>query len=495
MKNKRPVAPGFINALDEYLLLNKPDTWSARSHLVLYYVFLFSVLLTALCFLAPDDPRNSSPVFVWCLLTAILAGIGFIVWLIYLLRFNVFKRFGIVARGDRLLTFILFFINIGLLIATIYIPPIVESIKANRAYNDNEIVQDANNMNLAICRLNYDSIPQSLDSELFLIRNSVKNAAAEENDKGEYFIQQAEGAYQLIDTAQLNSRKMAADSVRAINDSMVVLYRCPDYTFVATHGCEQYANLRALQSFDIYKKITRQPMGAERAVLRAQLFALLHKYNKYSKNYEYFDENYADRRTSNYQSKINTKYELYDVNTGIDNITDRMHRWKGDHIESLVRVFWYSVLVFTLLVFIFRHSTVKTFFLSMLTAVILTIITSLFIAFLRSGESAVLISCIIFYFLFSIVAFTVFINKTRLVVTGIAINLMVFFTVFLPLVIAALYYQLERDKAIYSGEYYPFENETRHYLYAEIAGAVLLLVLIETIFKKIYRKWYALPEN
>src|ERR1700712_252087 len=150
MKNKRPLAPGFINRLDEYLLKNKPDTWSARTHLVVYYGLLFIVVLTILCFIVPDDPRKSSNVYVWGFLTGVLSFIGFIVWLIYLLRFNVFKRFGIVSAGDKLKTFILYFVSVGIMVGAVYVPTFVEKVRATAAYPDKEIVQDINNMNLAI---------------------------------------------------------------------------------------------------------------------------------------------------------------------------------------------------------------------------------------------------------------------------------------------------------------------------------------------------------
>ena len=38
-------------------------------------------------------------------------------------------------------------------------------------------------------------------------------------------------------------------------------------------------------------------------------------------------------------------------------------------------------------------------------------------------------------------------------------------------------------------------NTALYFLIAEIAGAVLLLLLTDLLFKKLYRKWYAAPEN
>jgi hypothetical protein len=30
---------------------------------------------------------------------------------------------------------------------------------------------------------------------------------------------------------------------------------------------------------------------------------------------------------------------------------------------------------------------------------------------------------------------------------------------------------------------------------AEIIGGIILVIMIETVFKRLYRKWYALPED
>ncbi len=46
--------PGFLKKVDQKLLLNKPDVWSTRTHLVLYYGILFILLLAGLCFLEID---------------------------------------------------------------------------------------------------------------------------------------------------------------------------------------------------------------------------------------------------------------------------------------------------------------------------------------------------------------------------------------------------------------------------------------------------------
>jgi hypothetical protein len=53
--NKRFFTPRILNRLDNWLLINKPETWSARTHLVIYYGALFMAVLAAICFVYPDD--------------------------------------------------------------------------------------------------------------------------------------------------------------------------------------------------------------------------------------------------------------------------------------------------------------------------------------------------------------------------------------------------------------------------------------------------------
>ena len=84
--------PGFLKRADQKLLLNKPGIWSTRTHLVVYYGILFLFVLTVICFLEPNDPRDYSTAGAWIGFVSIISGIGFIIWMIYLLRFNVFKK-------------------------------------------------------------------------------------------------------------------------------------------------------------------------------------------------------------------------------------------------------------------------------------------------------------------------------------------------------------------------------------------------------------------
>jgi hypothetical protein len=39
------------------------------------------------------------------------------------------------------------------------------------------------------------------------------------------------------------------------------------------------------------------------------------------------------------------------------------------------------------------------------------------------------------------------------------------------------------------------DNSALYYLIAEIAGSLILFILVQPLFKKLYRKWYSAPEE
>ena len=84
----------------------------------------------------------------------------------------------------------------------------------------------------------------------------------------------------------------------------------------------------------------------------------------------------------------------------------------------------------------------------------------------------------------------------RSAVTGICINFFAALTTFVPLIIAALYYSIKKQQYRFQPELFPMmKNEHLVYMIAEVAGFVILLILMEPVFTYLYRKWYALPEQ
>jgi hypothetical protein len=102
---------------------------------------------------------------------------------------------------------------------------------------------------------------------------------------------------------------------------------------------------------------------------------------------------------------------------------------------------------------------------------------------------------LVYYAVFCILAFQQS-GKTRNVFNGIALNFFVLCTPFIPLIIVAMIYDAIRSAYRMRNEVVPtFDNEGLHYLLAEVAGFVLLLLLMTFVFRQLYRRWFATPEQ
>ena len=285
MKIKRPLAPDFIKKWDARLLITKPSAWATRAHMVLYYAGAFALLITAFGFLVPNDPRNSSNIYLWLSLLSVLCSIGFIVWVIYLLRFNVFKRFGIQKSGDGLKSFALYFSSVALITAIPFLPPAIESIRANMAYSNDEIVSDYNTISSNIIKLEYDSMVHKWDRGTYQLRLSDTfyddTEVISVSDTGG-------GFYYVADTLNFHNKIKEADSLKKINDTTYVIYDCPEYIFLQNYNLDIYSKLNQISSRDIYDSITRNFQRPDRKKVGDELKILLDKYGSNISNENYY---------------------------------------------------------------------------------------------------------------------------------------------------------------------------------------------------------------
>ncbi len=506
--SKRPLVPSFLQKIDDKLLRNKPGTWATRAHLVLYFVAAFALLLFVFCYVVFFDAKQYSSIESWNIFISLVAFVGFVFWLIYLLRFNVFKRYGNWSAMDGLRDFVLYFISIGAMVAVCFIPSAVETMRANQQFGDEEIVKDINELNINACRLEYNILPLKWRVDTCKVVDNkyqvtvvqapvpedvsvVDTTVVIETDEEEEYVP----LYTYLDTSELRSKLENADSVLKINDSLYVFYECPDYRFVSSYSADDYSAVKMFSSADIYYSTIKNYKSPDKAALMKRMLELQTKYavnSRYHRgNYDRIDEN------DTYETRIDKKYDLDRINNGIDNAVRKKQAWLNEwHIY--LRVFYYITLLLTMLVFIFRHSTVKTFFLSVLTAVLLTIITGLLMVISQGDEVSVLSFMIVYYVLFAILALSIFKTNIRKAVQGIGLNLFLFATPFMPLIFVAL------NEAMYDNRYSYHINDINvrdpaqtalHFLIAEIAGSVILVILIQPLFKKLSRKWYSAPEE
>lgn len=521
MKIKRPLAPDFIDKLDTHLLLHKPTTWSSRSHLVVYYGLLFIVAITILSFISNADPRDNSDVVVWATLISLLCVIGFIVWMIYLLRFNVFKRFGIQKPGDGIKTFALYFIAIGMMVFCPFVPAITESYVANRAYTSTELVKDVNSINAKICQIEYDSLEKDWDLDTIKLSAKITRpieadnaidevtvmvdsiAAAGDNDKVYYPIGDN---FKFLDSSEFYSTINTADSLIKINDSTYKIYTCPNYQLLTTtSGADEHSPDSILTRLDLYKTIIKKYQPVNRKKVLEELELLIKKYYpQYARGKNTYLQNLLpeENRNLTQYARASFKYELSDIGGAINNITEKKYRWEGSKLYELIRTWYYTILIITLLVFIFRHSTTKIFFLSLLAAALLGVFTAIFLLLGGANALTTCIVALVYILIFALISINLFKDKTRSTPIGISLNLFTFSFVFIPLLLVGTYYAylhyIHPDVYYYQNAVLHqqlFGRESLHYLIAEIAGSFLLFIAIEPLFKKLYRAWYAQPEQ
>jgi len=103
---------------------------------------------------------------------------------------------------------------------------------------------------------------------------------------------------------------------------------------------------------------------------------------------------------------------------------------------------------------------------------------------------------IVYYVVFAVLALSIFRTNVRTAVQGIGLNLFLFMTPFVPLFLIALSIEIKRQNSYNQFERYEsYYNSHLYYLTAEIAGSVILVILLQPLFKKLYRKWFAAPEE
>ncbi len=480
--NKRPLAPAPLNKLDRNLLLNRPDTWSTRLHLVLYYALLFALAVAFLTFFLPNDPRDRSYAPFWSFGVGLLSLMGFIVWLIYLLRFNVFKQYGKVFRGDRLKTFVFYYLIIAVMIGVIFIPPVMECARANQQYTSEELAEDMNRMNELIARLEYDNIPDEWTPDTLVLDPNNQNYS------------NYRPSYSYVDTMQLRWQLAAADSVEKINDRMYVRWTFFNLMFVSDDAVARHSEVPVWRTKDLYNLVFRNHRPSDDNQAYKVLSVLMEKYRAEPEDHwsnVYHDDLY---------SQVRYKYGIYAAANAIDNISDRKYRMEHRNVKDFIRASHYVALVLTLLVFIFRHTTIRTFFLSLLTLVVLSILTGIIVALFNLREKGLLTMMLLYFLALFTFAVTAYRSRVRSVFKGIALNLVVLSTTFVPLMAVGLYYAILRwyYREIEFYDYYHYDiypNKDFHLFLAEIGGLVLFLVLVETLFKRLYRSWYAAPEE
>ncbi|HNL82165.1 MAG TPA: hypothetical protein PKG56_02130 [Chitinophagaceae bacterium] len=497
MKDIQKFKPSFLLKLDERLLKNNPTIWSTKIHWVIWYSILFIILLSIISFVVPLEFRRDSVNGYWIVFVSIISFISFVIWLIYLLQFNVFKRFGNFTALDSLKQLLLYYTCILCFMTFPFVFSVVEVVRVNSTYNSKELINDINKINLTIAQIEYDSIQHNWNRDTVWLVADLNKIDTQQRDSIPKITQHSK--YAAIDSATFNSRKKITDSVIDLGNNLYVFVECPVYSFLNIYNAKDIGEDKILKSASIFNLVIKNYKPAPKDSLQSLLKTILNKYsiNNYqsSINTEFDEQGNNSHLLST--NEIFKKYNLWSVERSIENIFRIKNRWAFEEMKDILRVVLYFTLILSLLVYIFRHSTVKTFFLSLLTAKLLTIISGLVIALFDFKGYAVYewyFFYVIFFLFLSIMVFT---QSSRKVVTGIAINLFTLIFAFLPLMFVFYYNERARLNYIINDINYQEKMKTIN-LYlsiSEIVLVVLILLIIPTFIFKMYRKWYALPES
>jgi len=495
--------PPFFKKLDHYLLVNYPSIWSTRFHTVAFAGIAFSILLSLICFALPMNYWDESAVPFLIGLIIIISLLSVVVWIVFLLRFNPFKRFADDATvrrpGSTLLTFLLYMGVMLIFCFWSFIPPIIETFRTYRQIAASEVVNDVNTVNLNIASLEFDTSYFRFSRDTTLYSLQISNRHPEEA----YYDEQ-EAPYRTHfsygDFSRMEEDIALSDSCIKLDDSLYVFLIAPRLTFLSAKGLPSASSTHQWTDKELFHLARNNHHKINREKCFQQIATVLKKYDRDWTDFHMSRKTYRkDIRVGKHED-IDEKYEYYSANSQIGDVDARMLRWEKKSVIIYAHIVLYISCLLSLLVFMFRHTTKKVFFLSFLIGFLVFVLSALLLALLRLySDLLVQYMCLGYFFLFVLIALCVFWSKHRKTGVGIAINFTLLSLPALPILITVIYF--EHLSLLYpyeerTGEIKAlFEAKDTYMMYSELAGLLLLLVLIEPLFKKLYTRWYALPEE
>jgi|GEM_PF-2781761 len=539
-----------LKNLSNRLLKNRPDEWTTRWPWVLVIGVSVHLVLGLVVLATQWDVRYETKYELWIGLIFIIIILGLVGYQLFLLRFNVFKRFGKLGPWHYVGTFLAYFFTMAMVVSWAYNPFAVTSITARLKYDDFQVAKDINRINVLLNIIEYDSIPKLWTRQkVVLVDKSGKQTYyaddhyTNENHNYNYghantsikngtptnrivtedyhgYIEMGELFYEDTRVARKDSltfyTDLATDSTVAINDSAYYRFYGPDYTHVGAY--HQFFNHHDIELTDVdlfHQHIKKKPPVKNLENLKAELSALIEKYSAKNHNNRYRQyvngievSTVAPNRPNcpqGYRPYVKHKYQLNDLNEGIKNISERYYMWSWDKIGFFTYPLYYISFALSLLLFLFRHNRKRSFFYSMLAGVLLFIFSVTILALIKGEAEFVIGLCIVYMIIFAVMASRIFTAQRNSLMQDMAKNLFIYFTPIIPLLITALYYEIKKDlfrikrmegSASYTVQYQEaFQYESLAILGSQILGFFLFIVLLHFVYSKLLRKSYALPDN
>ncbi|MCA6363994.1 MAG: hypothetical protein IM638_13220 [Bacteroidetes bacterium] len=526
---RRPLAPAFINRLDKWLLLNYPTLWATRVHLFLWYALIGYAVIYGTFWILPDDPRTRSSLAEHQVVVGLLAALGIILWLIYLLRFNTFKRFGqphTLAPALQLLLFWAVFFMAGF---SILLPAFVETQSARSEYTPDELTDAVNQINYCVnvAEHKYNPVQLGRDTVIFVASETEARKKVIQNEHyrnnnmlvGDTLndtVIDVQSRYRTNVTWEPVDNKdgwlQREDTLVLLGDSGLVHYRWFNIMYVSENQSPDYSSVRPLTAYQLYHLIYKKKTVSETEAL-STLNKLSLKFAGIPIRNDYGPEsNYRKRTDSLYVPPLNEyqedifdsylfdyRYNLSAIDNAIENIERRMYRYeRSNFLFTNCLVLAYVSLALSLILLMFRHSSLKTFAATFLAGTVLAVTTGVGLALFNARTESVLITILVYIVAFHVFSLGLFGARKRSLWHGITLQLSVYSVFFIPLIGVGLYYR-------YLHNNYPdnfnsphdvlFKNESFHYALAQCGGLALLLGLLLLLYGRMMRKWYAQPEE
>ncbi|MCU0434937.1 MAG: hypothetical protein MUC87_15885 [Bacteroidia bacterium] len=527
---RRPLAPAFISRIDKWLLLNYPTLWATRIHLFLWYAIIGYAVIYATLLILPDDPHKRSNVVMRQAIVTLLATLGLILWTIYLLRFNTFKRFGqphALVPGLQLLLFWCMLFIAGF---TFVIPPFVEKQKTDAKYTDNDITYAVNQINYCINVLEHEYNPVELSGDTILFTATYEEANSLNRQNDNYRLAPDIDADSISDSTgsiSLSARYRpdvrwepadmkdewlnSGDTILLLGDSGLVHYIWKNIIYINVKSSGDYSSVRPLTAYQLYHLIYRQKTVSNAEALKT-LDSLILKFTGHSLTMEYelklkqreqsnrgwdYDVNEASNFITNY-NVFDFTYHLNEIENAIRYIEMRKYRFeRNDYLMWIAVATGYITLALSLLLVAFRHSTLKTFAAALLSGVVISVVTGVALAIVNARPPAIMLTIVIWVMFFHAASLFLYRMRKRSLWTGIALQLAVYSVFCIPICLVTYYYEsLHQIYNRYDERYSElYVNEDFQRFLAQWAGLGLLLVMMFLVYGRMFRKWYSQPEE
>jgi hypothetical protein len=291
------------------------------------------------------------------------------------------------------------------------------------------------------------------------------------------------------------------DSIVWVSNDKLIRYTVSNLQFIYDYDIHKHSEVKILSNFDIYNAVYGNSVPLDKAQLERDYNAIADKYRTPG----YTDADYWMYSNGTPQDIALGKYGVNEINYAIGNVGGRLYRFEEMELGIILRIIFYVSLFIALLIYAFRHSTIRTFFLTILFAIILAILSGIIMAIMRFEEWGAMVAVVVYYIFFFVFAIATVRQKVRSVFAGIALNMAFILTPFIPVLIVGTYYIYEARNYMYDdliymtnqsvGQVPEPSNQGLYTVLAEVFGFVILLILVETVFKWMYRSWYAAPEE